>query len=147
MSMQTTQHSPSWMVSKNFKASEVCCKHCGVMGMKLDFIALIQEFRDYLGSPVVITSGYRCNLHPSEVSKPSGKIGRHRLGVAMDFHSPGMSLKDLYSKVEAFGKFLGVGVSVSGGFIHCDQREKKARWQYDKSGRDIPWNGEWSALK
>lgn len=147
MSMQATQRNPSWMVSKNFKASEVCCKHCGVMGMKLDFIALLQEFRDYLGAPVVINSGYRCSLHPAELSKPPGKVGRHRLGCAVDIRSPGMSLEDLYSRVEKFGKFLGVGVSIHGGFIHCDQRERKARWQYDVSGRDIPWDGRWQSLQ
>jgi len=135
-----------WMVSKNFKLSEVCCKHCGSHGMTPEFIALVQEFRDFLGAPVVITSGYRCRLHPAELQKPAGVVGRHRQGLAIDFRSPGMSLKDLYGNVEKFGKFLGVGVSLRGGFIHCDKRERKARWQYTQSGKDIPWDGDWSSL-
>lgn len=143
--MQTAVVNPEWMVSKNFKVSEVACKHCGKNGMQPEFIELVQEFRDYLGAPVVINSGYRCELHPVEVAKGWGKIGRHRLGVAVDIQSPGMRLKDLYAKVEKFGKFLGVGVSVEGGFIHCDKRENKARWKY-KEGKDVAWDGRWETL-
>ena len=145
--MQSTQVIPSWMVSKNFNVSEVACKHCGENGMKPEFVSVLQEFRDYLGAPVVINSGYRCRLHPAELVKPPGVVGRHRLGLAVDIQSPGMSLEDLYSRVEEFGKFLGVGVSIHGGFIHCDQRERKARWKYDSNGKDIPWDGRWSSLK
>lgn len=142
--METTQINPTWMVSKNFKVSEVACKHCGKNGMQPEFIRLLQRFRDYLGAPVVITSGYRCELHPVEVAK-NGKIGRHRMGLAVDIHSPGMSLKELYEKIEKFDSFLGVGVSVEGGFIHCDKRESKARWKY-KDSKDVYWDGDWQSL-
>lgn len=143
--MQTTQQSPSsWMVSKNFRLSEVTCKHCGRHGMQKEFIDLLQQFRDFLGAPVVITSGYRCASHPVEAAK-KGKVGRHRMGVAVDIHSPGMSLKDLYRRVEDFGRFLGVGVSLEGGFIHCDRRETRARWKY-RDGKDVAWDGKWETL-
>jgi len=142
--MQTIQRSPAWMVSKNFKVSEVACKHCGKNGMSQEFVDLLQQFRDFLGAPVVITSGYRCELHPVEVTK-KGRVGRHRMGVAVDIHSPGMSLKDLYRKVEEFRRFLGVGVSIEGGFIHCDKRETKARWKY-LNNKDVPWDGRWETL-
>lgn len=143
--MQTTQQSPSsWMVSKNFKLSEVTCKHCGRHGMQKEFIDLLQQFRDFLGAPVVITSGYRCASHPVEAAK-KGKAGRHRMGVAVDIHSPGMSLENLYKKIVEFGRFLGVGVSLEGGFIHCDKRETKARWKY-KDGKDVAWDGKWETL-
>jgi len=143
--MQTTQQSPSsWMVSKNFKLSEVTCKHCGRHGMQKEFIDLLQQFRDFLGAPVVITSGYRCAGHPVEAAK-KGKVGRHRMGVAVDIHSPGMSLENLYKKIVEFGRFLGVGVSLEGGFIHCDKRETKARWKY-KDGKDVGWDGRWETL-
>ena len=65
--------------------------------------------------------------------------------MAVDIQSPGMRLKDLYAKVEKFGKFLGVGVSVEGGFIHCDKRDSKARWKY-KEGKDVAWDGRWETL-
>ena len=133
------------MASKNFKVSELCCKHCGENGMQNEFVDLLQEFRDYLGAPVVITSGYRCKLHPVELAKPAGAVGKHRMGVAIDFNSPGMSLEELYKSVEKFGKFLGVGVSLRDGFIHCDKRDRRARWQY-KDGKDIPWDGKWASL-
>lgn len=143
--MQTTQQSPSsWMVSKNFKLSEVTCKHCGRHGMQKELIDLLQQFRDFLGAPVVITSGYRCASHPVEAAK-KGKVGRHRMGVAVDIHSPGMSLENLYKKIVEFGRFLGVGVSLEGGFIHCDKRETRARWKY-KDGKDVAWDGKWEAL-
>lgn len=146
MSMQKTQSdgAVSWMVSKNFKLSEVTCKHCGSHGMQKEFIDLLQQFRDFLGAPIVITSGYRCANHPVEAAR-KGKVGRHRMGVAVDFYSPGISLKDLYGKIIEFGRFLGVGVSLEGGFIHCDRRETKARWKY-KGGKDVAWDGRWEKL-
>jgi hypothetical protein len=57
-----------------------------------------------------------------------------------------MGLEELYKSVEEFGKFQGVGVSLHGNFIHCDKRENKARWQYNHSGKDVPWDGKWSSL-
>jgi hypothetical protein len=82
-SAKTVNTRADWMVSKNFKLSEVCCKHCGAHAMKRDFISLVQEFRDFLGAPVVITSGYRCRLHPVGSAPPS-QCGRQTQSWAGD---------------------------------------------------------------
>ena len=133
-------------LTKDFKASEVWCKHCGEQGMKDEFIALLQEFRDFLGTPIVITSGYRCKKHPVEASKKPGSIARHTLGVAADITCPSMSLEQLYSKVKEFGRFQGIGVSPHRNFIHCDQREAPASWCYTKADKTLPWDGNWKSL-
>lgn len=133
-------------LTKDFKASEVWCKHCGEQGMKDEFVALLQEFRDFLGTPIVITSGYRCKKHPVEASKKPGSIARHTLGVAADITCPSMSLEQLYSKVKEFGRFQGIGVSPHRNFIHCDQREASASWYYTKTDKTLPWDGNWKSL-
>ncbi len=134
-------------LTKNIKASEVWCKHCGEHGMKDEFVALLQEFRDFVDAPILITSGYRCKKHPVEASKKPGSVGRHTLGVAADITCPSMSLEQLYSRVKEFGKFQGVGVSRPKNFIHCDTRPAPARWYYSSSNKTLPWDGNWSSLK
>ncbi len=130
-------------LTKHFKASEFWCKHCKEQGIKPEFVDLLQEFRDFIGVPLVITSGYRCKNHPVEASKKPGSIGRHTLGVAVDLFAPSITMEQLYSKIEEFGRFQGVGVSVARKFIHCDTRQGKARWCYSSTGKTLPWNGEW----
>lgn len=133
-------------VTKDFKASELWCKHCKAEGIKEEFVAVLQDFRDFLGAPVVITSGYRCAQHPVERGKKPGTVARHVLGVAVDMYCPSMSLEQFYSKIREFGRFQGIGVSLPSNFIHCDTRTSPAFWCYSSTGKTLPWNGEWKTL-
>jgi uncharacterized protein YcbK (DUF882 family) len=105
----------------------------------------MHEFRRQIDTPLVVTSAYRCPNHPVERAK-KGKVGKHTLGLAVDWYSPKLSIKELYEKVEESGLFNGVGVSLDRNFVHCDIRDRRTRWQYDNEGRDIPWDGKWESL-
>jgi uncharacterized protein YcbK (DUF882 family) len=105
----------------------------------------MNEFRRQIDTPLIVTSAYRCPNHPVERAK-KGKVGQHVLGLAVDWYSPKLSMKELYEEVEKSGLFNGVGVPPRGNFIHCDIRDRRTRWQYDSKGEDIPWDGKWESL-
>ena len=58
-------------------------------------IRVLQPFRDRIGKPIIIHSGFRCR----ELNKLIGGVSnsQHLKGEAVDFHIPGMGLKDAYS--------------------------------------------------
>ena len=68
--------------TKNFKVSEFACKHCGKNKIDQRVINMAQEIRDYLGVPVRINSGYRCEVHNKNVG--GVKNSKHILGKAAD---------------------------------------------------------------
>ena len=70
---------PSW---ENFKPEEFQCSHCQALMIHSDIMDLLQEAREELG-PMSITSGYRCGVHNSLVSK-TGLKGPHTTGKAVD---------------------------------------------------------------
>ena len=53
--------------TKNFKVSEFACKHCGANKIDQRVLNMAQELRDYLGVPVKVNSGYRCEVHNAKV--------------------------------------------------------------------------------
>ena len=76
---------------------------------------------------VIINSGFRC---PDYNRKVNGvKVSYHLLGMAVDIHVPGMSLKDLLLIAKEIG-FKGIGFYPKRNFLHLDIRPTgQARWQ------------------
>ena len=68
--------------TKNFKVSEFACKHCGKNEIDQRVLNMAQELRDYLGVPIIVNSGYRCEFHNREVG--GVKNSKHILGKAAD---------------------------------------------------------------
>ena len=68
--------------TKNFKVSEFACKHCGENKIDQKVLNMAQEIRDYLGVPVRVNSGYRCETHNKNVG--GVKNSKHVLGKACD---------------------------------------------------------------
>lgn len=60
-----------------------------------DFI--LQPLRDAIGSPIKITSGYRCTRLNDLVSK--SKSSQHRTGNAADIQGVNVTNKQLYDKI------------------------------------------------
>ena len=54
---------------KYFTEKELACQHCGEEGIDHEFMGVIEELREELGFPFVVTSGYRCAEHPIEKRK------------------------------------------------------------------------------
>lgn len=60
---------------------------------------VLQPLRDYLGCPVIISSGFRC----AELNKKVGgrPNSQHLLGEAVDFVVPQRNLKEVFNYIKA----------------------------------------------
>ena len=106
--------------------------------MDEDFMARLDKTREEYGSPMVVTSGYRCPEYNDEVSS-TGRNGPHTTGKAVDISVSGEDAHRLLYYVMRNG-FSGVGVKQAGDhksrFIHVDtlsEEESNTRpwlWSY-----------------
>lgn len=117
----------------NFSRAELACK-CGKCGGRADMDAstmdTLQALRERLGTPLTVTSGFRCPQHPVERRKASP--GSHAAGRAVDIAVGSGRMRFMLLR-EAFALgFVGVGVSDS--FIHLDtghpSAPRPASWTY-----------------
>jgi zinc D-Ala-D-Ala carboxypeptidase len=115
----------NWSDYPNFSAQEFNCSHCGQNEMKPEFMAKLQKLRETYGSPMKVTSGYRCPQHPIEAKKASP--GAHASGLACDIGVQGEEAHRLLALALEAG-FTGIGVQQkgSGRFLHLDTRPEKA---------------------
>ncbi len=111
----------------NFTPEEFYCPcggaQCRKVGIKLWFVAALQDLRLQCGFPLKINSAYRCPEHNARVgSKPTSQ---HLLGVAADIDIHRLSTGQKHRLLrKAFLRFNGVGVYNT--FIHLDLRDPKA---------------------
>lgn len=116
-----------------FKLAEFACKHCGENKMDPAFITRLDELRDRVGFPLVVTSGYRCPVHNQAVSS-TGPAGPHTTGKAVDLAvDRGRAYDVLREAMEM--RFRGVGVQQKGAgrFLHLDDMPESGRptiWSY-----------------
>lgn len=97
----------------------------------------LDRFREFINSPLIVTSGYRAN-----------DPGQHGKGLAVDVIAPGWGKPffDLYLAAERFG-FKGIGIyqgwqykgnAING--LHLDERDTEgkpgARWMGLGNSRD-----------
>ena len=96
------------MLSKNFSRDELACKcGCGFCPT-FDAIKTLQEFRDFVNKPIIVTSGARCRSWNAKQGGSSNSY--HTKGLAFDFHIKGVSLVELYALLLKFRKFKHIGV-------------------------------------
>lgn len=110
----------------NFTIEELSCRcGCGNMMMDKTFMEKLVVLREAFGSPMVVSSGYRCPPHNNYISK-TGLTGPHTTGHAVDVLIAGEKADHLLGMAFAFG-FPGKGVSQSGDWgarsIHIDDLE------------------------
>lgn len=106
-----------------FKMAEFACKHCGELppqGMNEVLLAKLDELRDRIGEPIIVTSGYRCPAHNAEVGGVSNS--QHVLGNAADIVCENVSVDELADVAAAIG-FDGIGRYRDDGFVHVDCRD------------------------
>ncbi len=111
--------------SEHFKPSEFKC-HCGCEGhdVKPELIEKLEKFRDIVGKPIKIISGYRCPDHNHKVG--GAKSSQHMAGTAVDIKVDGMSVNELDSLAEKSGLWGGIGTYPR--HLHVDIRKGHARW-------------------
>ena len=102
--------------------------------MDMEFMAALQQFRDYLGKTINTTvlngfnGGWRAPQHETY------KLSQHCIGKAADVFCPDLDLQDLYNAVldfnvkPGFYRFRGVGVYPQNSFLHLDVRATPAKW-------------------
>lgn len=120
-------------LTRNFSRSEFACKGANCCNRTApvlpELVHALQELRDQVGTPLVITSGFRCRTHNKAVS---GSLdSQHCLGTAADVLCPkGFTPQRFAELAELIPAFRdgGVGVYPEDNFIHVDVRGSKARW-------------------
>ena len=118
---------------KFFHEDEFRCQHCGShKGLDWSFAAEIDELREKLGFPLILSSAYRCSEHPIEKRKE--KPGSHNTGRAVDVAVTGeQALKVIAAALEMGFERVGVNQKGSGRFIHLDKAHgfpAPAIWSY-----------------
>lgn len=109
---------------KYFTEQELECQHCGKRAIDEDFMSIIEDLREELGFPFVVTSGYRCPEHPIEAKK--SKPGSHSTGMAIDINVTGEDAFKLTQLAMASG-IKRIGWNQKGEhskrFVHLDTAE------------------------
>lgn len=135
-----------WSVLKYFKPYGTSDNWGDVEKLDAVLLMKVDDLREFVGSPIHITSGYR-----------EGDVKEHGHGLALDIICPAIPLLDFYLAAERFG-FTGLGVYshwkwdgiVTGG-LHTDVRSlglkfgrhnteyKGARWfcYKDDQGKQV----------
>lgn len=113
-------------MSANMWASEFQCPCCGRLELNPLLVLALQWFRDRLGKPVVIHSGYRCNEHNNEIS--GSPQSQHLVGNAADVTCLGETIDDLAEFAEQIPYFNGGGIGKYDTHLHVDVRDGPARW-------------------
>ena len=117
------------MTYKFFRLEEFNCTHTNKNEMDHEFLVKLDELRERVGFPFIITSGYRDATHPAEARKAEPGTGYHCQGLAADIAvSNGFERMNIVHEALKLG-FGGIGVAK--GFIHIDGRKTTpVMWTY-----------------
>jgi hypothetical protein len=102
---------------KNFSPRELACKGTG--SLLVDGVALdkLQDLREKLGTPLLITSAYRSPEHNRKVG--GAKVSYHMKGVAFDIRMENQDPHAFEMAAREVG-FRGIGYYPKQGFMHID---------------------------
>ena len=133
---------PGGTAGRHFPRKELVC-HCGCDLCNVDSAALakLDEFRDYLGFPVICSSCCRCE---KKNAAAGGKRNSYhiatqvRVSRAFDIHvtdlHPG-HLMEIFEDFDRLSFFTGRGIYPADGFIHVDSgHASMTRWIRDAAG-------------
>ena len=93
--------------------------------MDVDFLAKLDEAREFAGIPFVINSAYRSPTHPESIKNPTSS---HIKGLAVDIKA-----KDSTTRFKVIEALVSVGftrLGIADTFIHVD-------WDFDKTQQVI----------
>ena len=122
-------------LSRNFTYAEFACPKCGKAKVDPALINALQELRDRVGQPVIVSSGYRCPDYNRAVGGASDSL--HLEGKAADIYVRGYTAVQLYRLVSEIPAFTGIGVYPQNNFVHVDLRKTPNQWGY-LSGKYVP---------
>lgn len=121
-------------LSKSFQSGEFecrCATDCGTQRISPEMIIKLQKVRDALGSPLIITSAFRCADHQARLRASGIKTATgqstHELGIAVDISVQTSKMPKLFQLLQEHFKAIGIARN----FYHVDLRdEKERRWKY-----------------
>jgi uncharacterized protein YcbK (DUF882 family) len=105
----------SLWIWKNFTPYEIACRHCGEVKINEYFLGALQRNRDLLGSPLSVSSVYRCPIWNAMVG--GAPLSTHKLGRAADQSGKNTDAKHTYELALEAG-FTGFGFYRT--FTHTD---------------------------
>ena len=114
--------------------SEMACPCCGRAIITPELEAAWESFRNELGKPVQILSGYRCKNHNRSIG--GATRSQHMYGNALDIACRHALLEseEIYRLLIRCG-FRGIGHGR--GIFHIDTRETHYFWRYVSGGEAI----------
>jgi uncharacterized protein YcbK (DUF882 family) len=119
----------------HFSESELACRHCRVNGCQQGLVDVLEEFRQLVGTPVIVDSAYRCREHNAQAGG-AGK-SEHVDGLAADIRVEGMTATQLEALARKIPTIRGIGRDDHKQYVHIDVRPTVtlARWCYDRDGK------------
>lgn len=119
-------------LSENFSRYEFECQGVGCCGRSAPvhpaLIDGLQELRDKIGRPLLITSGFRCRSHNRKIG--GSRNSYHCLGMAADVAVPGgMTMEEFMMHVLSVDVFFHGGVGRYSSWVHVDVRKDAERWK------------------
>ena len=104
-----------------FTDEELSCPCCGVNGFKVGTLIRFNKLRGEVGSPMNMTSGYRCEAY----NTLKGYTQTHATGQAGDIACSHAQAFEILARAKAHG-FTGIGVKQKGKqrFLHLDDLEE-----------------------
>lgn len=120
-------------MSKYFTEDDFRCKHCGKLpqgGMDKCLLEVLEEVRGIAGSPIIVSSGYRCPTHNQNIGGASASY--HVKGIAADVYSDVLDIyylkKIIKEAMICEGVEGGLQEYVDQGFVHVDVRGFWSEW-------------------
>ena len=101
-----------------FSREELECKCCGKYIIDDDLLSRLNRARELAGIPFIITSGYRCQKHNSDVG--GVPTSAHTTGKAADiaFKDSAQCFKIIKALYDS--GFKRIGINFAKSFVHCD---------------------------
>ena len=97
-------------------------------GMDVNFLAKLDEAREYAGIPFIINSAYRSPTHPESIKNPTSS---HIKGLAVDIRARDSSTRG--SVLEALRSVGFNRIGIASTFIHVDldvEKSQNVTWTY-----------------
>lgn len=124
--MITFKRNENKQLSKFFNSKELECKcgKCDDQYISETLLEKLDQVREQYGSPVIITSGYRCEAHNKAIG--GATKSSHVDGLAVDVQPKNITLDDLDLLYEiCYNIFDNIGDGRNKKFIHVDVRPAK----------------------
>ena len=121
-------------LTKSFAEEEFECPCCGKVKIAMELVELLQQLRDVIKEPIIVTSGYRCQQYNESVN---GFVrSKHMEGKAADIKVSDMTPKWLagYGASMFFNR-----IGIYPNHVHVGIGETELYWVVKKYGDKIKY--------